>query len=79
MINFGNSFSNTSNHLVEYQKLNDMVDYCNTDKCLRKYILEYFGEKPIMIIVIIVVIVTAKLNLQILLQMLKNKCLVLKE
>ena len=22
-----------------------MVDYCNTDKCLRKYILEYFGEK----------------------------------
>lgn len=31
--------------IVEYQKLNDMVDYCNTDKCLRKYILEYFGEK----------------------------------
>ena len=28
----------------EYQKLNDMVDYCNTDKCLREYILEYFGE-----------------------------------
>ena len=22
-----------------------MVNYCNTDKCLRKYILEYFGEK----------------------------------
>lgn len=35
-----------STKLVEYQKLNDMVDYCNTDKCLRKYILEYFGEKP---------------------------------
>lgn len=35
----------TSTKLVEYQKLNDMVDYCNTDKCLRKYILEYFGEK----------------------------------
>ena len=34
-----------SARLVEYQKLNDMVDYCNTDKCLRKYILEYFGEK----------------------------------
>lgn len=34
-----------STKLVEYQKLNDMVDYCNTDKCLRKYILEYFGEK----------------------------------
>lgn len=34
-----------SSKIVEYQKLNDMVDYCNTDKCLRKYILEYFGEK----------------------------------
>lgn len=33
-------------HSVEYQKLNDIVDYCNTDKCLRKYILEYFGEVP---------------------------------
>ncbi len=29
----------------DYQKLNEIVDYCNTDKCLRKYILEYFGEK----------------------------------
>lgn len=37
--------NNTTSHIVEYQKLNDMVDYCNTDKCLRKYILEYFGEK----------------------------------
>lgn len=34
-----------SNHKIEYDKLNDMIDYCNTDKCLRKYILEYFGEK----------------------------------
>lgn len=33
-------------HSVEYQKLNDIIDYCNTDKCLRKYILEYFGEIP---------------------------------
>ena len=32
-------------HSREYEKLNDIVDYCNTDKCLRKYILEYFGEK----------------------------------
>jgi len=23
-----------------------MIDYCNTSKCLRKYILEYFGEAP---------------------------------
>lgn len=30
----------------KYEKLNDMVDYCNTSKCLRKYILEYFGESP---------------------------------
>lgn len=29
-----------------YDKLNDMIDYCNTSKCLRKYILEYFGELP---------------------------------
>lgn len=33
-----------ANHKVEYDKLNDIIDYCNTDKCLRKYILEYFGE-----------------------------------
>lgn len=30
----------------KYEKLNEMVDYCNTDKCLRKYVLEYFGETP---------------------------------
>ncbi len=30
----------------EYQKLNEIIDYCNTNKCLRKYILEYFGENP---------------------------------
>lgn len=38
--------SSDGTHTVEYQKLNDMVDYCNTDKCLRCYILEYFGETP---------------------------------
>lgn len=32
------------NYSNEIQKLNEIVDYCNTDKCLRKYILEYFGE-----------------------------------
>lgn len=36
----------SDNHFVEYQKLNDMIDYCNTSKCLRRYILEYFGETP---------------------------------
>ena len=35
-----------NNHKIEYEKLNDIIDYCNTDKCLRKYILEYFGELP---------------------------------
>jgi ATP-dependent DNA helicase RecQ len=28
----------------EYKKLQEMVDYCNVDNCLRKYILSYFGE-----------------------------------
>lgn len=31
----------------EYKKLQQMVDYCHTTKCLRKYILEYFGEENI--------------------------------
>lgn len=26
------------------KKLNAMIDYCETDKCLRKYILGYFGQ-----------------------------------
>lgn len=38
--------SSDSNHKIEYDKLNDIIDYCNTDKCLRKYILEYFNETP---------------------------------
>ncbi|MEN6462356.1 MAG: DNA helicase RecQ, partial [Syntrophomonas sp.] len=28
----------------EYIKLKEMVDYCHTTRCLRQYILEYFGE-----------------------------------
>lgn len=28
----------------EYKKLQEMVDYCHTTRCLRKTILEYFGE-----------------------------------
>lgn len=31
----------------EYRKLQSMVDYCHTTRCLRKYILEYFGESDI--------------------------------
>ncbi|MEW6065881.1 ATP-dependent DNA helicase [Desulforamulus profundi] len=29
----------------EYQKLQAMVDYCHTPRCLRKYILSYFSEE----------------------------------
>lgn len=28
----------------EYHKLQQMIDYCHTEKCLQTYILEYFGE-----------------------------------
>ncbi|MEH7382313.1 DNA helicase RecQ [Bacillus sp. JJ1533] len=28
----------------EYHKLQQMIDYCHTEKCLQSYILEYFGE-----------------------------------
>lgn len=31
----------------EYKKLQEMVDYCNTDSCLRGYILRYFGEQDL--------------------------------
>lgn len=31
----------------EYTKLQMMVNFCHTTKCLRKYILEYFGENGI--------------------------------
>ncbi|MCM1487306.1 MAG: RecQ family ATP-dependent DNA helicase, partial [Firmicutes bacterium] len=29
----------------EKRRLNAMVDYCTTDKCLREFLLNYFGEK----------------------------------
>ncbi|MBV7276135.1 DNA helicase RecQ [Clostridium sp. PL3] len=32
---------------VDYRRLQDVVDYCHTTKCLRKYILEYFGEERV--------------------------------
>ncbi|WP_449539811.1 DNA helicase RecQ [Ferdinandcohnia sp. Marseille-Q9671] len=28
----------------EYHKLQQMIDFCHTEKCLQTYILEYFGE-----------------------------------
>lgn len=30
---------------IELQKLNSMIEYCRTTSCLRKYILNYFGEE----------------------------------
>ena len=29
---------------IKYEKLSAMVNYCHTSKCLRSYVLEYFGE-----------------------------------
>lgn len=31
----------------EYKRLQNVVDYCHTPKCLRRYILEYFGEENV--------------------------------
>lgn len=31
----------------EYKRLQDIMDYCHTTGCLRKYILDYFGEENI--------------------------------
>lgn len=30
---------------VELERLQSMIDYCFTEQCLRKYMLEYFGER----------------------------------
>lgn len=38
---------NESRKSHEYKRLQDMVDYCHTSVCLRKYILEYFGEEEV--------------------------------
>lgn len=38
---------NEERKINEYRKLQSMVDYCHTTRCLRKYILEYFGEENI--------------------------------
>ncbi|MDD3840460.1 MAG: DNA helicase RecQ [Clostridia bacterium] len=32
---------------IEYKRLQAIVDYCHTSICLRKYILQYFGEKDV--------------------------------
>ncbi len=30
---------------IKYEKLSAIVNYCHTSKCIRSYILEYFGDK----------------------------------
>lgn len=39
---------NPAEKTKDYKKLQDMADYCNTDGCLREYILNYFGETEAM-------------------------------
>lgn len=36
----------TKSYILDYQRLNYMIDYCKTKKCLRSYLLQYFGETP---------------------------------
>ncbi|WP_078434483.1 DNA helicase RecQ [Metabacillus halosaccharovorans] len=36
---------NHDKKIHEYQKLQQMVDLCHTEKCIQSYIVEYFGEK----------------------------------
>ena len=44
LIENGSSMGGRSN---EYEKLNSMVAYCNTEGCLRSFILTYFGQLPL--------------------------------
>jgi ATP-dependent DNA helicase RecQ len=39
------SIGDPERRLNEYRKLQAMVDYCHTTRCLRQYILHYFGEQ----------------------------------
>lgn len=39
-----NSISDNETKKNEYAKLRDMVNYCNTDKCLRKSLISYFDS-----------------------------------
>lgn len=38
--------SQNKSYKLDYQRLNYMINYCTTKKCLHSYLLEYFGEKP---------------------------------
>lgn len=39
------STTEISRRTIELKKLEKIVEFCNFDKCLRKYILDYFGEE----------------------------------
>lgn len=41
------SLLNPARKNKEYQRLQEVVDYCHTPNCLRKFILEYFGEENV--------------------------------
>lgn len=42
-----NTTFNPERKTNEHRKLQDMADYCHTTRCLRKEILEYFGEMDV--------------------------------
>lgn len=39
------STTELSRRTIELKKLEKIIEFCNYDKCLRKYILDYFGEE----------------------------------
>ncbi|QAT63240.1 DNA helicase RecQ [Acidilutibacter cellobiosedens] len=41
-----NSNFSSERETVMYENLQYLIDYCNTDDCLRNFILSYFGETP---------------------------------
>lgn len=41
------SISSPQRKSVEYKRLQTMVDFCHTPRCLRRFILEYFGEENV--------------------------------
>lgn len=49
IVNIKNYFlsgeENSDNRILDERKLNNIIRYCQTTGCLRKYILKYFGEE----------------------------------
>lgn len=43
-----NNFQNSQSIIeMKYDKLNKMINYCHTSSCLRKYLLDYFGDADV--------------------------------